>query len=100
MRVLSHPFRVDSNGRVVTVEQYSGRQAAELAGAVVATVAGERGLAPSYGLTDPSGGGVDGEQVAGLIELCEPDLAVVSVDVTGDGSGYVTVKTNVEWVEE
>ena len=61
---------------------------------------GERGLAPSYGLTDPSGGGVDGEQVAGLIELCEPDLAVVSVDVTGDGSGYVTVKTNVEWVEE
>lgn len=100
MRVISHPFRVDSNGRVVTNEQYSPRQAAELAGAVVATVAGERGLAPAYGLNDPVGVGVNGDEVAATIELCEPDLAVVSVDVAGDSEGFLTVKTNVEWVEE
>lgn len=100
MRVISHPFRVDSNGRVVTVEQYSPRQAAELTGAVIATVAGERGLAPEYGLKDPIGLGVDGEQVAATVEFCEPDVAVLAVDVAGDSEGFITVKTNVEWAEE
>ncbi len=100
MRVISHPFRLDSNGRVVTAPQYSGRQAAELAGAVVATVAGERGLAPAYGLPDPVGRGVHGEEVASIIETCEPDLAVIAVDLAGDAGGYITVKTNVEWAEE
>lgn len=100
MRVISHPFRLDSEGRVVTTDQYSDRQAAELAGAVVATVAGERGLAPAYGLDDPVGRGVNPEDAASTIELCEPDLSVLSVDIVGASKGYITVRANVEWAEE
>jgi hypothetical protein len=100
MRVLSHPFRLDSNGQAVTVQQGSHRQAGELAGAVVSTIAGERGLAPLYGLRDPNGQGVDGGSVAAAIEMCEPDLDVTAVTVNYDAAGYTTVRVSVEWAEE
>jgi hypothetical protein len=100
MRVLSHPFRLDGSGQAVAVEQGSPRQAGELAGAVVSTIASERGLAPSYGLQDPPQQGVDRIQVAAAVELCEPDLTVTAVTVDYDVQGNSTVRVSVEWAQE
>ena len=46
MRVFAHPLRLDSEGAVATVEQWSPMQAAQVAVGIVSTFAGERELAP------------------------------------------------------
>lgn len=98
MRVISHPFRLDSAGNVVTIDAGSPRQAAELAGHVVACQVGERPLAPAYGLPDPSGQELDAAVVEAAVQLCEPDLTVTSASVSPpDATGRVTVAVNVVW---
>ena len=99
MRTISHPLRLDNAGAVVTIEEGTDRQAAELAGAVVATTAGERGLAPDYGLPDPVGSGVSAGIIAAAVTRCEPDLAVTTVTASGDQAGQTTVALSVTWAE-
>lgn len=95
MRVLAHPFRLDGSGAVATVEQGSLIHAAQLAQAVVATVVGERELAPDFGIPDPTGRGVSVEGIVAAIGICEPDLTVVSVEV--DGGEQQDVSITVAW---
>lgn len=99
MRILSHPLRLDSSGAIVTIDDGSDRHAAELAGVIAATGIGERGLAPEYGLSDPSGSSVSPDVVAAAISRCEPELTVTSVDVDPLTSQTATVRLSVTWAE-
>lgn len=98
MRAMSHPLRLDGSGAVVTIDDGSDRQAAELAGVVTATGAGERGLAPEYGLADPTATGVSQDTIAAAIARCEPELIVAAATVTGTDT-TATVQMSVAWAE-
>ena len=98
MRLISHPIRFDSEGAIVTIDEGSDRQAAELAGIVVATVAGERPLAPEYGLPDPTATGVSADVVAAAVSRCEPDLEVTAASIEPNGS-LASVRLSVTWAE-
>ena len=73
MQILSHPFRLASNGTVATVEQDSDQGRAEQLAVLCLTRIGERDLAHGFGITDPTFNGVDtAEIVAGLAEYGPP----------------------------
>lgn len=98
MRVLSHPIRLDNDGAMVTMDDGSDRQAAELSGVIIATSTGERPLAPEYGLPDPSATGLTQEVVVAAVTRCEPDLAVTTASIE-DGTDSATVSLSVTWAE-
>lgn len=98
MRLMSHPLRLDSEGGIVTIDEGSDRQAAELAGVVTATIAGERALAPEYGLPDPTATGVSADVVAAAVSRCEPDLIVTSSGIESKDSA-ATVRLSIAWAE-
>lgn len=95
---LSFPMRLDASGRVVTVPQLTPRHAAEIVGHVLSCQPGERGLAPGYGLQDPSGQQlVSGDLVASTVVACEPSVQVVDVTVDQAVDGKVKVKVSATW---
>lgn len=95
---LGFPMRMDASGRVVTIPQLTPRHAAEIVGHVLCCQPGERGLAPGYGLTDPSGQqAVSGDLVASTVVACEPDVAVKDVVVEQAVDGKVKVKVSATW---
>ena len=95
---LSFPMRMDASGRVVTVRQMSPRHAAEIVGHVLSCQPGERGLAPGYGLVDPSGlQVVSGDLVASAVVACEPAVQVTDVSVVQAVDGNVRVKVSARW---
>lgn len=101
MRVFAHPLRLDGSGSIATVEQWSVAEAAQCALAVVATVVGERPMAPQFGIPDPAGVGVDADTLSASIGISEPDLVVTEVDIIGPGAdGRQTVTMQVAWDEE
>lgn len=91
-RAISFPMRLDSSGAVVTMDDGSDRAAAELAGHVVSTIAGERPLGPEYGLPE-----VSADLVAGAIEWCEPEIRATSVSVVPLGPDRAGIRVDVEW---
>lgn len=97
MRVISHPFRLDGNGAVATVEQWSDAQCQQITQAIVATVRGERALAPVFGLADPVGRTLSPDEVRAAVELCEPDIRVTGVEVLPPVGGRVSVKVSSAW---
>lgn len=99
MRVLSHPIRLDNDGAMVTMDDGSDRQAAELSGVVIATSSGERPLAPEYGLPDPSSTGLTQEVVVAALIRCEPDLSVTSASIDPGTSNTAAVALSVTWAE-
>ena len=100
MRLLSHPLRLDGAGQFVTVEQDSDAQAAELATVILSTVAGERGLAPDFGIDDMiAAGGYTDALIGAAVDLCEPDLEVVGVERTESGDQQDVIVT-VAWRED
>ena len=94
---LAHPFRIDANGAAVTLEQGSARHAAEACGHVVSCEAGERPLAPLWGLMDPTGTRVNADEVTATIGYAEPALLVARVEVTESNDNTVTVDIDVDW---
>lgn len=54
MDLLSHPFRLEPNGSVATVEDGTEEAAAEGIAVLILTRKGERDLVPDFGLTDPT----------------------------------------------
>jgi hypothetical protein len=98
LRVFSHPFRLDGNGAVATVEQWSDQQAQQVGLAICATTIGERPLAPLFGISDPVGAGVEYDALAAAVDVCEPDLLLVGADIDGpDTDGRQTVTVTVAW---
>lgn len=92
-RILSYPFRLASNGSVVTVEQGSDEANAEQIGVLVLTRIGERPLVPAYGIEDPSFGILSaGDVVAGLA-MFGPDVTIdeVSIRFPEDGIEEVLI---------
>lgn len=98
---LAFPMRLDASGRVVTVPQLTPRHAAEIVGHVLSCQPGERGLAPGYGLADPSGANrVSGDLVASAVAACEPDVAVSDVAIEQAADGKVRVKVSAHWARK
>ena len=96
---LSHPFRIDSAGSVVVLEQGSMRHAAECCGHIVSCEAGERALAPLWGLMDPTGTRVNADEITATIGYAEPALAVARVEVTESNDNTVAVDIDVDWAD-
>ena len=94
---LAHPFRVDASGAAVTLEQGSARHAAEACGHIVSCEAGERPLAPLWGLMDPTGTRVNADEITATIGYAEPALLVARVEVTESNDNTVTVDIDVDW---
>lgn len=97
MVTLAHPFRIDAAGRAVTLEQGSARHAAECCGHIVSCEAGERPLAPLWGLMDPTGTRINPDEIRAVIGYAEPALAVARVEVTEFNDGTVSVDIDVDW---
>lgn len=53
MDLLSHPFRLEANGAVATVEDGTEEAYAEGLAVLLLTRKGERDLVPDFGVTDP-----------------------------------------------
>lgn len=53
MRLLAHPFRLERNGAVATVEDDTDDANAQAIAVLALTRKGERVLVPRFGLTDP-----------------------------------------------
>ena len=94
---LAHPFRVDASGAAVTLEQGSARHAAEACGHVVSCEAGERPLAPLWGLMDPTGTRVNADEITATIGYAEPALLVSRVEGAESNDNTVAVDIDVDW---
>lgn len=98
MRVFAHPLRLDNDGAIATVEQWSLQQASQVALGIVSTPLGERLLAPDFGLPDPIGVGISQDTIVAAMDLCEPDLEVDEADVRDIGvDGTQEVRMTVFW---
>lgn len=96
---LAHPFRLDGSGAAVTIEQGSARHAAEACGHIVACEAGERALAPLWGLMDPTGTRINPDEITAVITYAEPALRVDRVEVTESNDNTVAVDIDVDWAD-
>lgn len=81
-RILSHPFRVLTNGQVATVEQDTEAADAEQIAALALTVRGERELVPAFGLTDPTLNGIVAAELVAGIGRFGPPVRIESVTTT------------------
>ena len=93
MTTLAHPFRIDAAGRAVTLEQGSARHAAECCGHIVSCEAGERSLAPLWGLIDPVGTRINPDEIRAVIGYAEPAL----LEVTESNDNTAAVAIDVDW---
>lgn len=98
MDLISHPFRLEANGAVATVEDGTEEAAAEGIAVLVLTRRGERDLVPGFGMTDPT---FDELSVAELnVGLAEygPDVIVTDVAITypNDRTERVELAFNLE----
>lgn len=97
-RTIAHPMRLDAAGRVVTVAVGSDRHAAETCGHILATQPGERGLAPGWGMSDPSGETIiTPDTVTATITACQPDLTVTDVKVAASADGQCAIRLDAHW---
>lgn len=94
---LRHPFRLDAAGSVGVIAQGSTQHALEAARHVVSCRVGERPLAPLWGLADPLADGVDEADIRTAIALCEPDVALSYVDLTGHPDGTLEITLDATW---
>ena len=94
---LAHPFRIDANGAAVTLEQGSARHAAEACGHIVSCEAGERALAPLWGLVDPTGTRINPDEIRAVVGYAEPALLVTRVEVAESNDNTVAVAIDVDW---
>lgn len=97
---MAHPFRLTAAGTIATVTEGSGTHAAQLAGHALSATAGERPLAPGFGLADLAGGPVDAGQVAATLAACTPELAVDAITVSQTPDGLVDITVSVDWTQE
>lgn len=100
MRVLRHPFAIDSAGAAITVDQWSDAQARGIVAAVVRTRVGERPLAPDFGTSDPVSVGADEVEIRTAVELCEPDLLVTDVTVVRTSGSRQDVRVSAVWRDD
>lgn len=91
-QILSHPFRLGSDGRVATVEQTSDAGAAEQLAVLCLTRPGERPLVPAFGLSDPTFAGFDASELAAGVAAWGPAVDVTNVTITAAGDAVQAVE--------
>lgn len=80
--LISYPFRFAGSGKVAVVEQGSDEAAAEQIAALILTRTSERDLCPDFGITDPTGHGLDGADLEAAVTTFGPDVDITSVEIT------------------
>lgn len=91
-QVISHPFRLGLDGRVVTVDGMGDAGIAEQVNAFIQTELGERPLSLSYGSPDPTfENQFDSDAlVAGIYQYC-PEVSIESLDARFLADGKLEV---------
>jgi phage baseplate assembly protein W len=77
--ILSFPFRLDPQGRVVTVTQGSDQANAEQIAVLLSTIQGERHMAPGFGIPDPAFAGLPAGVVTGQVALYGPRVDITAI---------------------
>lgn len=95
--LISHPFRLDAAGHVVTHPQGSQEHAQQVAQHVLGCRHGERTLAPAYGLPDLPGLPVDEDLVEAELDISEPDIQLLEVGVETGTDGVIDIQVDVTW---
>lgn len=78
-RILSHPFRLELNGTVATVEQDTATADAEQIAVLALTRLTERPLVPGFGITDPAYRGLDPAELRGGLAVYGPPVTVTGI---------------------
>jgi hypothetical protein len=91
---MSHPFRLNNDGSVVTVDQNSDISRAELIAAMVNTRTGERPLVPNFGMNDPAFAGLDPSALQAQIDIFGPAAVITRAEAVfvSDSEQDVTVE--------
>lgn len=94
LSLLSHPFRLQPDGSVATVEQGSAQYNIEQLAMFTMTIVGERRLVPAFGLRDPVFDQFEeGEVSTGIAIYGPPDIDIQSVDISAaNKDGIVNIK--------
>ena len=79
VRLISYPFRLASDGSVVTLEEGLDYYADELA-MLIKTNPGERELVPEYGLSDPTFSAVSEIELTEKVSLFGPPVTITAVE--------------------
>lgn len=82
MDLISHPFRLEANGAVATVEDDTDEAYAEGIAILCLTRQGERPLVPGFGITDPTFTGLDLAELNVLLGDYGPPVEVTDTVVT------------------
>lgn len=94
MDLLSHPFRLGVDGRVVTVEDGTDDAVAEAIAVTALTRKGERVLVPDFGLSDPTFAELDVAELAAALATFGPDditLEVIDSDFPDEVTQVLTL---------
>lgn len=98
-QLISHPFRVLSNGSVATSDQGGTDSNMEQIAMFIMTIRGERVMVPEFGLRDATFGVIEpGEISTGVHIYGPPDVSIDTVDVlptTNEGVVSVVVTADV-----
>jgi hypothetical protein len=79
--LIAYPFRVTPGGDVATVDEGSDEQLAQELAIAVLTRTGERTLAPTFGITDPTFVGIDEDALRLHVDLFGPPVDLEQVKV-------------------
>lgn len=78
-QLISHPFRLNPNGTVVTLEDSTDEFLAEQIAVLVLTKPGERQLVPSFGVNDPAFDRLDISALQAGLSVFGPDVLLTEV---------------------
>lgn len=82
MRVLAHPLRLGPDGSLLTVEQGSDAESAQLLAALISTRQGEAPLTPALGMPDPRYDHLDPVELEVQVAAYLPQVVLGSVAAT------------------
>jgi hypothetical protein len=94
---LSHPFRLQASGTIITIKQATPAHALEVVRHVVSCRVGERGMSPDWGLADPLADGVDEEDIRAAVDLCEPEIELTAVSIEPLDENELTINIDATW---
>jgi hypothetical protein len=94
-RALGHPFRLDSDGAVSTVDQGSDGFLDQCIQTVVGTIVGEREMCMPYGVPDPAWHGLEADDIQAALALFGPkNVTIETVETTWASEQHAQVTVN------
>ena len=95
VRLISYPFRLGSDGSIVTIEDGADYYADELA-MLLKTLPGERELVPEYGIDDPTFDNFSQMELLEKVSLFGPPVKVYSTTSRFTNDGRIVVDISYE----